>query len=114
MFEILNRVSEGEMIEAVYEAGLRMTQRDRAEGRKQHGRPLTENPIAAQILDDVQRDAGKHVADLSDAELDHYIPRLSAMMFGRLRAGRPGDPERAEATLQEMRATYRPPYHAVR
>lgn len=111
MFEMITRVPRDEMIEAVYEAGLRMTQRERARGLKQNGSPVTSNELAARLIAEVQEAAGKHVADLTDEELDLYIPLLSRTMFARLRAERTADPTRAEAALRSMRTEYGAPEH---
>lgn len=114
MFEILKQVPEGDAIDAAYETTLELYQRERLATRKLRGLPLTKNPLAAQLLDEIGEAEGKHVADLPKETTDRYIVEVSQTLQRRLREAHPDDSGRGEAILEEMRAQYSWPHYGRR
>jgi hypothetical protein len=112
MFEILNQVPEDDAVEAVYETTLQLYQHDRLGTLRDRGFPLSENALAVQLLDEISKAEGKHVADLPKEKTGHYIVEVSEVLQRRLRAGTSHDDEaRAEAILEEMRVQYAWPHY---
>lgn len=111
MFEILNQVPEGDAIHASYEATLELYQHDRLRGRRDRGDPLTDNALAAQLLDEIGEVEGKHVADLPKEKVSSYIVEIVDVLMRRLRKDNPISDARGEEILAEMRVQYAWPHY---
>jgi len=111
MFEILNEVPEGEAVHAVYETTLQLYQHDRLGTLRDGGCPLSENKLAARLLDEISEVEGKHVADLPKETTKRYIVEVSEVLERRLREAHPDPDGRGEAILEEMRVQYAWPHY---
>jgi hypothetical protein len=111
MFEILNEVPEGDAVHAAYEATLQLYQHDRLGTLRDRGFPLSEDPLAVQLLDEITAAEGKHVADLPKEKTDRYIVEVVEVLQRRLREADPDPSGRGEAILEEMRVQYAWPHY---
>jgi hypothetical protein len=112
MFEILNQVPEDDAAHAVYEATLQLYQHDRLRTRRDRGFPLSENPLAVKLLDEISEVEGKHVADLPKDEIGRYIVEIVEVLQRRKGEGHSAaDEARGEAILAEMRVQYAWPHY---
>ncbi|MBD0321114.1 MAG: hypothetical protein ICV87_12315 [Gemmatimonadetes bacterium] len=111
MFEILNKVPEGDAIHAAYEATLQLYQHDRLRNLRDRGFPLTDNEVAAQLLDEIGEVEGKHVADLPKEKVSRYIVEIVEVLMRRLRKENPLSDARGAEILAEMRVQYAWPHY---
>ena len=115
MFDLLKTLSRGDAVRAVYEAQLRLSQRERLAWIKESATfPVTDDPLAAELLAEIERQEGKHLADLSRPETEQYILALSSALEGVPRDGPPVDPRRARELLDELRRDYSGPHFGRR
>lgn len=114
MFEQLKSAPLRDAENAEYEVGLRLGQPGRSQAIKEgYPIPLALDPLAVSVLEEIQRDAGKHLADLTEAETSRYLRSVYDLMDDRRRAV-PSTlpPGRAEQLLAELRAEYGDPFPA--
>ncbi|HEY0151038.1 MAG TPA: hypothetical protein VGB92_03510 [Longimicrobium sp.] len=111
MFEILNEVPEGDAVHAVYEATLQLYQHDRLGTLRDRGCPLSENKLAVQLLDEISKFEGKHVADLPTEETKRYIVEIVEVLQRRMREAYPDPDGEGEAILEQMRVQYAWPHY---
>jgi hypothetical protein len=111
MFEILNQVRKGDAIHAAYEATLQLYQHDRLKTLRDRGFPLTDDELAAQLLDEIGVVEGKHVADLPKEKISSYIVKIVDVLMDRIRKETPLSGARGEEILAEMRVQYAWPHY---
>lgn len=115
MFDRVKTLSRDAAVPAIYEAQLRLRQRERLAWIKESASfPVTDDPLAAELLAEIERREGKHLADLSRPETERYILALSSALDGVPREGPPADPARARELLDELRRDYGGPHFGRR
>lgn len=115
MFDVMKTRFREDAVSAVHEAGLRLSQRERLAWIKESAHfPVTADPLAAELLAEIEREEGKHLADLTKSETDRYILALSSALDELPREHPPVDPARARELLDELRRDYGGPHFGRR
>lgn len=113
MFDLVKTAPQADAVHAVYEATLRLSQRERLAWIKETSAfPVTENQLAAKLLLEIEQAEARDLAELSKEETDRYIVEISAVLEERRRKESPIDEERGKALLEEMQAEYERRYPA--
>lgn len=113
MFQVLQRVRHEVATEAVYLAGLRMRERGfipdwRRWIVRRTGAPVfaASPAVAATLIEEIERQAAKPLAELSDAELDAFHRRIHDIMAERHAREYPDPDGIGERILEELRRDY--------
>jgi hypothetical protein len=115
MFDLVMTVPRPDAVNAVYEAGLRLSQRERLAWIKETGEfPVTEDALAAQLLAEIEQAEGRELVELSKEETDRYIVELSSRLSERIQKEFPDHHGRGREILEEMRAQYSWPHYGRR
>lgn len=121
MFDLLNEVPQGVATEAVYFAGLRISERGRYPDWRRWlplrpGDPTYPESVdaAAKLLEELECRAGKPLAELTDAEVEPVWDEARKVIDERYDREIPRDPEEAERELADLRRRYGQGYvHAL-
>lgn len=121
MFEWLNEVPRGVATEAVYFAGLRISERARYPDWRRWlplrpGDPTYPESIeaAARLVEEIESRAGKPLAELADAEVEPIWEEARRVMWDRYDREIPPDPAVAERVLADLHRRYGEGYvHAL-
>lgn len=112
MFDLIRTVPRFDALRGVHEAAIRLGQRERLAWIKETAAfPVTDNPIAAQLLGEIERVEGRHLADLSQEETERYAAQLRNVLDSLPREGPPISEARAQALLEELRRDYGGPHY---
>lgn len=113
MFDLLNQIERGAAAEAIYFAGLRIHERRHYPDWRRWlplrpGDPAFPESLdaAAKLIEEVERHAGKPLAELSDAEVDPLWEQAREVMEARYGREVPSNPAVAERVLAELRRAY--------
>jgi hypothetical protein len=116
MFDLLRTVRREVATEAVYFAGLRISERDFIPDWQRWLPVRPGNPtfpesveVAAQLLREMEERAGKPLGCLTDAEIAPYQRSIHEVMDERYAETRSGDPGLGDRVLDELRREYGEP-----
>lgn len=113
MFDVLRSIQSDVATEAVYRIGLRIYEREYFQDWRRwlplrpNDHPAPEALAAAtQVLEEIERRAGKPLGQLDDAEIEPYRRKVHRIMDQRRARERTVDPAVAQRILEEMRRDY--------
>lgn len=113
MFDLLRTVKREVATEAVYFAGLRIREREFIPDWRRWlplrpGSPTFPESVdvAAQLLTEIEEQAGKPLERLTDAEIEPYHQSIHEVMDERYAAERRSDPARGDRVLESLRREY--------
>jgi hypothetical protein len=121
MFDLLNEVPRGVATEAIYFAGLRIRERARYPDWRRW-LPLRPGDAtypesvdaAAKLLEEIEAQAGKPLAELADQEVQPLWDQAHSVMDERYDREIPPDPAVGERVLADLRRRYGKGYvHAL-
>lgn len=117
MFEVLRRISDEDLVQAMYWIGLRLRFRTRFSDAV-YQRTLAEKPDAqteitptaqaavAQVLEEIEAAEGKPIHELSEVRIDPYLQLMYEIEDERKEPADPETTARALRILDEMRRDY--------
>ncbi len=116
MFDLLRTVKREVATEAVYFAGLRISERDFIPDWRQWLPVRPGNPtfpesveVAAQLISEIEERAGKPLGQLTDAEIAPYRQSIHEVMDERYAAERRNNSTRGDRALERLRREYGEP-----
>jgi hypothetical protein len=121
MFDLLNEVPRGVATEAIYFAGLRISERVRFPDWRRWlplrpGDPTYPESVdaAAKLIEELEARTGKPLAELADAEVEPVWREARRVMSARYDREIPHDPVVGERVLADLRSRYGEGYvHAL-
>lgn len=112
MFDVLWRIDLDLLTHVMYNVGLRITERDRfptwreALPIRPGDIPPEAIPVATEVLEEVERLAGKELAEIDEEQMEPLVCAMQRIDRERRERETPYDRERGRRLLEELRRDY--------